>query len=189
MESRDALPVILAIKTLVFTVLVPGLVTVYIPVLLLARAQPPASPLDTWLAVPAAFLMLAGVAGYLCCARDFVVRGQGTPAPFDAPKRLVVSGLYRWTRNPMFASIVLILLGEALLFRSRALFVFAGGTVLTLHLLVVLFEEPRLRKRFGPAYADYCRVVPRWGFGGRGRSIPESRDLDAGPSQSTGEPP
>jgi len=188
-ESKDALPVILAIKTLVFTVLVPGLVTVYIPILLLARAEPSGSPLDTWLSVPAAFLMLAGVAGYLCCARDFVVRGRGTPAPFDAPKRLVVSGLYRWTRNPMFVSIVLILLGEALFFRSRALFVFAAGTALTLHLLVVLFEEPRLRKRFGPAYLEYCRIVPRWGFGGRGGGISESRDLDAGPSQSTREPP
>lgn len=158
---------IVAIKTLIFTVLVPGTVMLYIPHLLLGAAQ------DSWqlahpvLAIPAGLMILAGTAGYLRCAWDFVVRGHGTPAPFDAPEHLVVTGLYRFSRNPMFLSVLLVMLAEALLSCSGVLFVYAGCAALAFHLLVVLFEEPRLKRRFGAAYADYCLAVPRWGLLGR----------------------
>ncbi|QSA98875.1 isoprenylcysteine carboxylmethyltransferase family protein [Methylococcus sp. EFPC2] len=156
--------IVLAFKTLIFTALVPGTVTVYLPAWLLSRQAPVRLAHDVWLSLPAGLLMLAGVLGYALCAWDFVVRGQGTPAPLDAPKALVLSGLYRWTRNPMFLSVLLVLLAEALYFRSGILFAYTAAAALALHGLVVRYEEPRLRERYGPAYTDYCRTVPRWGW-------------------------
>ncbi|MGZ8217410.1 methyltransferase family protein [Methylomagnum sp.] len=115
------------------------------------------------LTIPALALLLTGIIGYGYCAWEFAVRGLGAPAPLAPPKNLVVSGLYRRTRNPMFQNVLLILLAEALLFPGPALAWYAGMVALILHLLVVLYEEPRLRARFGSAYIDYCGQVPRWG--------------------------
>lgn len=154
---------LLAAEALLFTALVPGVVTVYIPYSLLTQAGNAFGWASPILMVPALALFLTGMAGYGYCAWEFAVRGLGTPAPLAPPKRLVVSGLYRRTRNPMFQCVLLVLLAEALLFPDPALFGYAGMVALILHLLVVLYEEPRLRAQFGAAYIDYCGQVPRWG--------------------------
>ncbi len=102
-------------------------------------------------------LVLAG-----WCFFDFAARGHGTPAPWDPPRNLVLSGPYRHVRNPMYLGILAILAGEAVFFRSTALLVWTALTAIGFHLAVVLYEEPGLRARFGVDYERYLAVVPRW---------------------------
>jgi protein-S-isoprenylcysteine O-methyltransferase Ste14 len=98
----------------------------------------------------------------LWCAWDFTFAGRGTPAPIDPPKELVVQGLYRYVRNPMYVGILSILLGEALLFASWSLFGYAAVVFILFFLFVVLYEEPILMRKFGESYLQYCKNVPRW---------------------------
>ena len=149
---------------MLFTVFVPGAVTLYAPYTLLSRSGGNLEPADLSLVFPASVCILFGVAIYLRCAWDFAVEGLGTPAPIDPPKKLVVAGLYRRTRNPMYQGILLILLAECLLFAVRSLSIYAASVALAFHVFVVLYEEPALGSRFGMSYKDYCRKVPRWGF-------------------------
>ncbi|HTD53691.1 MAG TPA: isoprenylcysteine carboxylmethyltransferase family protein [Thermoanaerobaculia bacterium] len=109
-----------------------------------------------------AALLAAGAAVYLWCAWDFATTGGGTPAPIDPPRSLVERGLYRHVRNPMYLGILLLLGGEAMLFRSRALLAYAGLVFLFFFLFVVAYEEPALRRKFGQTYERYCDRVPRW---------------------------
>lgn len=107
-------------------------------------------------------LAALGLVGALGCAGTFVVAGRGTPAPFDAPRRFVASGPYRWVRNPMYVAGVVLLLGFGLWHRSAAMSLFAFLFGLAAHLFVVLWEEPRLADRFGQRYLAYRRRVNRW---------------------------
>jgi protein-S-isoprenylcysteine O-methyltransferase Ste14 len=146
------------VKTLIFTILTPGTVAVAIPYWLLGSGGRPDS---SWWPV-GALLIAPGAALYLWCAWAFVTAGQGTPAPVDPPKRLVATGLYRMVRNPMYVGIVLILLGESIVFASLTLLGYAVLAWLCCHLFVVLYEEPALRRKFGESYKEYCKSVPRW---------------------------
>lgn len=142
-----------------FTSIAPFSVTVIIPRLLLPAHPAPATG--------AAFIFgLAAVASgaliYLRCAADFIFAGRGTPAPYDPPRFLVERGLYRFTRNPMYVGVVGAVAGEALLFRSRTLAIYAAILLVGFHLRVLYYEERVLRKTFGAAFEDYCRRVPRW---------------------------
>jgi len=92
----------------------------------------------------------------------FVQRGRGTHAPFDPPRRIVLGGLYRCVRNPMYLLYVVIMLGEAVLYRSLLLLVYAGAFWGLAHAYVVGHEEKALRRRFGAGYDAYCRRVGRW---------------------------
>jgi protein-S-isoprenylcysteine O-methyltransferase Ste14 len=149
-------------KTLLFTVLVPGTVTIYVPRrILLSRSGNDALPIGPLRYLGAA-LLAAGAAVYLWCAWDFATAGRGTPAPIDPPRSLVERGLYRHVRNPMYLGILLLLVGEAMLFRSRALLAYAGLVFLFFFLFVVAYEEPALRRKFGQTYERYCDRVPRW---------------------------
>lgn len=106
--------------------------------------------------------LVVGAVVLLWCVRDFYVSGKGTLAPWNPPKRLVIVGLYRFTRNPMYVGISLSLAGWSLLAASPLL---AGYTVILtigFHLRVVLYEEPRLAKQFGEEWASYTAAVPRW---------------------------
>jgi protein-S-isoprenylcysteine O-methyltransferase Ste14 len=107
-------------------------------------------------------LVLAGLPIWGSAALRFVRQGRGTPAPIAPPSRLVVTGPYRYVRNPMYVAVVAILLGQALLLGSAAIAGVALGLVAAFHLFVLLYEEPTLRRRFGADYATYCRHVPRW---------------------------
>ena len=96
------------------------------------------------------------------CALTFALLGKGTPAPFDPPKVLVASGLYRVVRNPMYLGAELVLIGEAAVFESLTVLVYAAVLLLVFHLFLVYYEEPNLRRRFGVSYESYCEAVPRW---------------------------
>ena len=148
------------VRTLIFTVVVPGTVTVLIPRWLLS---PPRSPdLPSVLRVAGWPGLALGAAIYFWCAWDFAVAGRGTPAPIDPPRMLVARGLYRYVRNPMYLGISSILLGEALLFLSRTLLEYAAGVFGLFFLFVLLYEEPALRSKFGADYERYRQNVPRW---------------------------
>jgi len=145
------------VKTVIFTILVPGSVAVYIPRAIASDAAAPT------LYSSIGFLPIAlGAAIYLWCAWDFATAGQGTPAPIDAPKHLVVRGLYRFVRNPMYVGVLLILLGESVAFRSTRILVYAAIVFTFFNLFVILYEEPALKRKFGASYEEYLRTVPRW---------------------------
>jgi protein-S-isoprenylcysteine O-methyltransferase Ste14 len=148
------------VKTLLFTILVPGTVTVLVPYLLLpAGGGYSRAELWNFLGLIA---IVFGAAIYFWCARDFTFTGKGTPAPYDPPKVMVARGLYRIVRNPMYVGVSLVLLGEALFFASSKLFIYGLLVLLGFHLRVICYEEPTLRKKFGENYSGYCRQVPRW---------------------------
>ena len=154
----------LALRAILFVVLLPGTVAAYVPFLLLRASGRLHVPLSSGASLLAGVLLLAGVAVLLSCVWQFFASGRGTLAPVDPPRRLVVSGLYRFTRNPMYNGVLLTLLGEAWLFRSLSLLEYAGVVLVVFHLFVVFYEEQTLRSRFGEAYDSYRGVVPRWGF-------------------------
>jgi len=156
MSSRSTGPIL---KTVVFTVLVPGSVILLVPYLLLAKDVPRPAGWVNWLAIVPCVL---GALILLWCAWDFAVVGRGTPAPIDPPKSVVVSGLYRFVRNPMYVGVELVILGEALLFSSTRLLGYALLLGICFHLFVVFYEEPPLTKKFGGPYQEYCQAVPRW---------------------------
>jgi len=152
----------IALKTSLFTILVPGAATVLVPYLLLTSGfQLHPMEIGAWriLGLPP---ILLGALTYLWCAWDFTFTGRGTPAPIDPPKELVVKGLYRYVRNPMYVGITLILLGEAVLFESAVLFLYVGLLLVWFQLFIVYYEEPTLRRLFGASYESYCKSVSRW---------------------------
>lgn len=121
---------------------------------------PSVSPLR-WLGL---LPLSVGAAIALSCFIHFVGRGRGTPAPFDAPRRLVVSGPYRFVRNPMYVGTGLFLAGCAILFSefSITLLWYAVAIVVGVNLFILLYEEPTLRRKFDGDYREYCRNVRRW---------------------------
>ena len=146
----------LAIRNLVFTFVVPGTGAVLIPWRILERHS--ASPTMWFALVPIAL----GVCLYAWCIWVFATVGRGTPGPWDAPRRLVIVGPYRWVRNPIYLGAFAVILGEAWLFTSTPLLLYAGVAAVVCHLFVIGYEERVLGKRFGDAYRDYRRQVHRW---------------------------
>jgi protein-S-isoprenylcysteine O-methyltransferase Ste14 len=148
----------LVIRNLVFTIVVPGLGGAWIPWQIVTRPGHAATPV-AWEAIP---LIAAGTALYLWCVWNFAAVGHGTPGLWDAPRRVVAAGAYRWVRNPIYIAALVIVAGEAWLFWSLPLLEYAAAMAIFFHLFVVSYEEPRLRRRFGTAYLDYSRAVARW---------------------------
>ena len=150
-----------AFSTLFF-VAAPGTVAGVVPYLL-TRWQA-----HNWYAatVPArtvgALLLVAGLAALVTCFHRFVAEGRGTPAPVAPPKTLVVHGLYRYVRNPMYVGVLLSVIGQALLLGRFILLGYAGMLWLMFHIFVTLYEEPTLRQTFGASYDTYQAGVPRW---------------------------
>src|SRR5437870_12325734 len=137
-----------ALKTLIFSILVPGTVAFVIPWLLLQQ------PWGLVFLFPSVWLvgflpLLLGVGLYLWCAGAFTFIGKGTPAPIDAPKFLVREGPYQWVRNPMYIAVLAVIIGEAVLFHALLLVGYALFVWLVVHLFVVFYEEPSLRSTFG----------------------------------------
>lgn len=152
----------LFLRSLLAAIALPGTVTVFVPWLILARRGMPAPGGRGPLRLVGAAAIAAGAAVLLRCIREFAVVGRGTLAPVDPPKTLVVEGLYRYVRNPMYVGVMTVLLGEAAAFVSRALLAYAAAVLAAFHLFVVLYEEPALRRRFGASYERYCARVGRW---------------------------
>lgn len=114
-----------------------------------------------WLAVVPSVL---GFSVALRCVWDFGWTGHGTPAPFIPPQKLVVTGFYRYVRNPMYVGLAAGWIGLWIVFGHANLAAIATVAALALgvHSFVVFYEEPTLRGKFGEAYQDYCRHVRRW---------------------------
>jgi protein-S-isoprenylcysteine O-methyltransferase Ste14 len=154
--------VLLLFKNFLFTVLVPGTVAIYLP-LRIASGRTGTLRWDWGVWQIAALLPLSiGIAIYFWCLWDFALGGRGTPAPIDAPKRLVVRGLYEYVRNPMYIGVLLVIVGWAMFFQSLRVLVYGAAVGLIFHLFVLLIEEPILREKFGEAYQSYCKRVGRW---------------------------
>jgi protein-S-isoprenylcysteine O-methyltransferase Ste14 len=148
----------LLIRNLLFTIVVPGSGAVWFPWWILTHGSAIPTP-RAWYAV--SFIVI-GVALYLSCVWAFASVGRGTPGPWDAPQRFVTAGPYRWIRNPIYIAALLVVVGEAWLFLSLPLFVYAGALAIFFHLFVISYEEPTLRRNFGETYVEYLRTVPRW---------------------------
>jgi protein-S-isoprenylcysteine O-methyltransferase Ste14 len=147
--------------------ILPGNVLVVVPALILIFTRAAAfswemsTPvrLQFWLAL---LCFAFGVWLMASTFRMFVTLGEGTPAPWDPPKKLVVRGVYRRVRNPMISGVICTLAGEALFFQSLPLALWAAFFVLANMIYIPNFEEPGLEKRFGEDYRVYKAKVPRW---------------------------
>jgi len=160
-----------ALKTLIFTIVVPGTVAGIIPWLLVQGST------GAVLEVPSVWMLgfvplVLGVGLYLWCAGAFTFIGKGTPAPIDAPTVLVVQGPYRWVRNPMYLGMGIALTGEAIVFPNLTVMILVMVALLfaVVTLSVIRYEERTLRQLFGADYESYTRSVHRW--------IPRLRPFD-----------
>jgi protein-S-isoprenylcysteine O-methyltransferase Ste14 len=163
-NTNRALPatIWLLAKLAIFTVLIPGTVTVWLPLFYVypdIRHQPPAGIGSVVVGI---IVIAISASGYLWCALDFAFFGKGTPAPIDMPKVLVVRGLYRYSRNPMYISVLLVLMGESIFFWSTRLLEYAAIVAIGFHVFILAQEEPTLRRKMGAAYEQYVQDVPRW---------------------------
>jgi protein-S-isoprenylcysteine O-methyltransferase Ste14 len=161
-----------ALGSAVFLVVAPGVVAGLVPWLLTGwEVEGP----DWWwpLRVVGAVLVVAGAAVLLHAFARFVVEGLGTPAPVAAPERLVVGGLYRYVRNPMYLAVLATIGGQALLLAQPVLVAYGLVMLAAFVAFVRLYEQPTLRLRFGAEYEEYCRTVPGWWP--RTRSLPSRR--------------
>lgn len=149
-------------KAIFFTLLIPGTVTIFMPFLILGDV-----PIENWsaLSVLRVFAIFIGViAGgiLLHCILEFAFYGKGTLAPIHPPENLVVRGFYRYTRNPMYLAVLVVLLTETVFFQSLNLLIYTAIIFYGFHLFVRFYEEPHLKKQFDEQYVDYCQIVPRW---------------------------
>jgi protein-S-isoprenylcysteine O-methyltransferase Ste14 len=149
-----------AIKTILYMGGMHGFFTYYFP-WRLASLEPGAAniALARGLAVP---LWLTGTLLILYCSIDVIRRGRGTPAHFDPPKTLLVTGPYRYVRNPIYLGSLLVQLGTILWFGSLLVIPYFLLFIIAYQILIVFFEEPVLRRMFGAAYDEYAKDVPRW---------------------------
>ena len=136
----------------------PGVVALLLPLAIVWNRWPARDPLFSIGLV----MLIAGVALLLWCVRDFYVSGKGTLAPWSPPRNLVVVGLYRYSRNPMYVAVTLMLAGWALSFWSPTLAIYTCFVIVAFHLRVVFGEEPWLARTHGAAWEEYKSKVPRW---------------------------
>jgi protein-S-isoprenylcysteine O-methyltransferase Ste14 len=154
----------LLVQALIAFLACPGVVAFLVPLMLLVSAEQ--SLVDRRGLLP----LVAGVVLLLWCVREFYVAGRGTLAPWAPPQELVVTGLYRYSRNPMYLAVLLVLWGWALAFHSTRLAIYAAIVMFAFHLRVVLNEEPFLARTHGEKWLRYRAQVPRWLGPRRGRA-------------------
>jgi protein-S-isoprenylcysteine O-methyltransferase Ste14 len=153
----------LLLRNLFFTILQPGLVAGLIPYWILG------GKLYKRIAEPFQFKQYLGIIVFFLglvimfdCIIRFAVQGRGTLSPADPTKKLVIRGFYKFSRNPMYVGVILLLIGEAIFFQSGSLSIYLLFIFIALNLFVMIVEEPRLRKDFGQEYYSYCQKVRRW---------------------------
>lgn len=148
------------VETLIFTVFVPGTVAGYVPWRLRQGETVALAGVEKWAAIT---VIVVGIAIYLYTAFwGFALIGGGTPAPIAPTKVLVVRGLHRFVRNPMYIGVGLVIAGQAWLFRSLHTAIYLVCFCAIVHLFVLAYEEPTLRRQFGEEYERYRASVPRW---------------------------
>lgn len=143
----------------VFFLVAPGVVAGLVP-WLITRWQGLTTSIV--LVVLGAILIVAGIAVLLHAFTRFALEGSGTPAPVAPTETLVVGGIYRYVRNPMYVAVIAIIIGQVLLFGSAALAIYAALVAAAVVSFVLLYEEPTLARRYGSAYESYRRNVPGW---------------------------
>jgi protein-S-isoprenylcysteine O-methyltransferase Ste14 len=148
-----------AIGSLVFLVIAPGFVAGVVP-WWISRWEIGAAALPVRAA--GVILIVLGIAGLLNSFARFALQGLGTPAPVAPTEHLVVSGLYRNVRNPMYCSVAATILGQGLLFGNWKVLAYGAVVWLLFHLFVLIYEEPVLRRKYGSEYEEFCRKVPQW---------------------------
>ena len=158
MATAAAAVIVLFLRALLAFLALPGIVAFVVPASL---AQPLAAQTRH---LTGLIPFLAGLVMLLWCVREFYVTGKGTLAPWDPPRHLVAAGPYRFSRNPMYVGVLLILIGWTAVYRTRVLIIYTLVVALLFHLRVVLFEEPWLARRFPDQWRTYKSRVPRWLF-------------------------
>jgi protein-S-isoprenylcysteine O-methyltransferase Ste14 len=153
----------LLLRNLFFTILQPGIVAGLIPYWYVKdkflQAFEKKFQVLQYLGI---LILLLGLIIMFDCILRFAVEGKGTLSPADPTKKLVIKGLYRFSRNPMYVGVMLILTGEAIFFQSTNLWFYALFIFIAFNLFIILVEEPRLRKDFGEEYSEYCQKTRRW---------------------------
>jgi len=147
----------LFIRTVIAFLVLPGIFALSLP-LVIGYVD----PWDTPFFPPGIIVVCIGIFCLLWCIRDFYVAGKGTLAPWNPPQDLVIVGLYRFVRNPMYVSVLLVVLGWGIFFLSPMLLLYDVILFFAFHISVVKFEEPRLRNRFGTSWEVYQKNVSRW---------------------------
>ncbi|MGD0297967.1 MAG: isoprenylcysteine carboxylmethyltransferase family protein [Bryobacteraceae bacterium] len=125
------------------------------------RMEPPFFGLSL-LRIAGVVLILAGLPVLLDSFARFALEGLGTPAPVFPTRHLIVSGWYRYVRNPMYVAVVSIIVGQALLLGDLHVLEYGAAAWLVAHFFVLVYEEPKMRSTFGQEYRDFCANVPRW---------------------------
>lgn len=148
----------MAWRALLAFLALPGVVAIAVPAWMTANALRAGARLHPVGLLP----LLVGFALLVWCAREFYVAGKGTLAPWSPPRHLVTSGLYRYSRNPMYVAVAMMLAGWALAFASSTIAIYAGFVIGAFHLRVVYGEEPWLARTHGAAWDEYRSRVPRW---------------------------
>ena len=148
-----------AFKSLLYLIVEAGLFALYIPLTFLRTGSRIEMGIISFLAIP---VWLIGTLLVLWCFWDFTFKGHGTPAPIDPPKELVITGFYRYVRNPIYVGVLLIFLGHFLWFGYLALLLYTVFAFIGVHAFIVWYEEPTLKRKFGAAYEEYLKRVPRW---------------------------
>jgi len=122
------------------------------------------TPMPGWLPMRliGGLFIAAGVPVLVDSFARFAVQGFGTPAPVFPTKHLVVTGLYRFVRNPMYVAVVSVIFGQGLLMGNLRILEYGALVWLGFHLFVLVYEEPTLRATYGPEYEQFCAAVPRW---------------------------
>lgn len=152
----------LFLRNLFFTLVQPGVVAILIPYFMMRKEiETIAGPFEMprYLGTT---MFFAGFVIMMLCIVDFAVKGKGTLSPADPTKKLVTTGLYRFSRNPMYVGLLVMLLGESVFFKSWILLSYSIAIFISFHFFIKLFEEPRLKKDFGREYFIYSDRVPRW---------------------------
>ncbi|WP_299113524.1 isoprenylcysteine carboxylmethyltransferase family protein [uncultured Winogradskyella sp.] len=153
----------LFIRNLFFTILQPGLVAGLIPLWIIgfriSNIFDKVWQLHNYIGI---IVFLIGFLIMFWCIISFAIYGRGTLSPVDPTKKLVTSGLYCFSRNPMYVGVILILIGEAVFFKSIELWIYSLLVFIAFYIFILLIEEPRLRKDFGEEYKTYCKKVRRW---------------------------
>jgi protein-S-isoprenylcysteine O-methyltransferase Ste14 len=151
-----------AVGSAVFFLVGPGVFVGLIPWLLTGWQVREPVPYWAPMRVLGVILLVAGLIVLIQAFARFVVEGLGTPVPVAAPERLVVGGVYRNVRNPMYVALLAVIVGQALLLGQLGLLLYAAGIWLIAAAFVRFYEEPALRRRFGADYEAYRRAVPAW---------------------------
>lgn len=153
----------LLIRNLFFTILQPGVVVGLMPYLILRYTGREIVP-AAWEAnhfIGAGLIVVGSIIAGACILR-FATEGKGTLSPIDPTKKLVIRGLSKYSRNPMYVGGMLIMIGETLFYWSLALAIYSAVVFIGFNLFIILHEEPRCRRDFREEYKEYCQRVGRW---------------------------